>query len=177
MGQVFPSSTGQAGKLNTNADALSKSPQAPAPSEGIVEEETHVAVVQTKPSESSSITSLLESSPRPVEKQSFAVEQSRDPEVQELKHFLEKQELPTDEERARHIMMQSSLFALMDDVLYYLDPKQEHWKRVVLPRQLRQRILNENQNSQPRRFMQLSFDIGGGMGCTQTPFATVPSVL
>ncbi len=61
-----------------------------------------------------------------------------------MRLFLVKTELPLDDRQARRITLQSSLFSLVDDTLYYLDPKQEHRKRVVVPRQLRRRILKEN---------------------------------
>ena len=61
--------------------------------------------------------------------------------------FLEKGELPLNEKRARRIALQASLFTLVDGVLFYLDPKQEHWKRAVVPSHLREQLLQENHSS------------------------------
>ena len=134
----------RSGRLNAAADALSRSPQVGAPDEGIAEREVQVATVQTAMSD---IQSLLQSAPLPCDQQSFALEQQKDPEIVEIVAFLEKDELPSDEERARHIALQSSLFALVDGVLFFLDPKQEHRRRVVVPRHLREQLLQETHSS------------------------------
>ena len=134
----------RSGRLNIAADVLSRSPQPEAPDEGVAEQEVQVAIVQAEPS---TIQSLLQSTPFPFSQQSFALEQRKDPEVVEIVMFLEKGELPLDERRARRIALQASLFTLVEGVLFYIDPKQEHRKRVVVPRHLREQLLQENHSS------------------------------
>ena len=115
----------RAGRLNAAVDALSRNPQPEAPCEGTAEQEVQVATVQT---ETSTIQSLLLSAPLASSQQSFAVAQQKDPEILEIVMFLEKGELPYDEKRACWITLQASLFTLVDGMLFYIDPKQEHRK-------------------------------------------------
>ena len=72
------------------------------------------------------IESLLQSSPKERSSNSFSAEQGRDPEVQDIISFAWKVELPVDDGRAHRIAIQGSLFTLDNDILYYLDLKQEY---------------------------------------------------
>ena len=65
------------GKVNTNADALSRCLQAPAPHEGLAELEVQVAAVESEVTSGGrmTISELLESEPAMVEPVSFAEEQ------------------------------------------------------------------------------------------------------
>lgn len=134
----------RSGKLNASADALSRSPQAPAPSEGIGEEEVQVAAITALENTEIDIDALLSSDPCPVISESFASEQRKDPQVQEIIHFLEREELPLEPKRARKIALQASSFVLKDGMLFYLDPKQKHRKRAVVPTHLQNQVLEEN---------------------------------
>ena len=131
----------RSGKSNTNADALSRNPQGPAPKTGIGESELQVATVA---SGEMNICTLLESDPKPSELESLGDEQRRDPQVMEIFRFMEAEELPSDSKRARKIATQQSLFTIVDDVLYFVDPKQDHRRRAVVPRHLQEQILEEN---------------------------------
>ena len=107
------------GKSNASADALSHSPQAMAPPEGIAEGEVQVADVSA-----SDIQSLLRAAPgQGLKANSFVHEQHRDPELKSLALFLETGELPQEEAQAHKIALQSSLFVLVDTILYFVDPK------------------------------------------------------
>ena len=91
----------KAGKTNLNADALSRSPQAPAPSEGIAEAEVQVAIVRSPDAESTDIETLLKAEPAsPLLVRSFAEEQRQDPKLLDYNHFLETGELPLDQQIA-----------------------------------------------------------------------------
>ena len=68
--------------------------------------------------------------------------------------LLEKGELPLNEKRACRIALQASLFALVDGMLFYLDPKQEHRKRAIVTSHLREQLLQENHSSLMRRCME-----------------------
>jgi len=39
---------------------------------------------------------------------------------------------------------QASMLTLVDDILYYVHPKQENRRRVVVPKHLRKQIMEEN---------------------------------
>ena len=131
----------RSGKTNLSADALSRSPHMPAPREGIAQTDVQVSVVEV------STESLLKAEPEPhplAGMNSFSQEQRKDTVVLEIIHFLERGELPSDEGRARKIALQSSMFALMDDVLYFIDPKQSKQQRVVVPMHLRPKVMEES---------------------------------
>ena len=69
-------------------------------------------------------------------------EQQRDPAERELSEFLENGKLPEDEVKACKLALQSSEFALVDGIVYYVNPK-SRCKRAVVPCQSRQKILQE----------------------------------
>ena len=142
----------RAGKLNSIADALSRSPQEEAPVEGVTEQELQVSSVQSDPLREDGITptevtDLLETSPMPIQSQDFAVEQGRDPRLKEIIDFLEQGDLPEEEKRARQIALQKSQFTLQGNILYYLDHKQGHHKRVAVSAHLREQLLTETHSS------------------------------
>ena len=138
----------RSGKTNLSADALSRSPQAPPPA-GSDDNEIQVAAVTSHSDKETSIQSLLQLEPgresnHPNESVSFASEQRKDPHVKEIIQFLEKGELPHDPTRARKIAVQGPLFTLVDDVLFYLDPKHNDRRRAVVPEHIRGRVMEEN---------------------------------
>ena len=137
----------RAGRENVGADALSRSPHAPAPDRGIGEEEIQVAVVsargappQEPVSQQGSISSLLESAvdplPRISPRDSYLEEQKRDPQLREGIAFLNTGVLPEDEVRARKVATQAPLFTIVDGTLYYIDSRHGCIKRAVVPRHL-----------------------------------------
>lgn len=67
--------------------------------------------------------------------------------LKEIIEFLEMEQLPYDHKTARKITLQASLFTIDDQVIYYIDPKQKHQKRVVVPSHLQEQILLENHSS------------------------------
>ena len=145
----------RAGKFNSVADALSRSPQEEAPVEGVAEQELQVSVIQssqlrgdngTSPSPAE-VSDLLEVSPAHTQCDDFALEQRRDPKLKEVIDFLERGELPEEEKTARQIALQKSQFTLQDNILYYLDHKQGHHKRVAVPRHVREQLLTEHHSS------------------------------
>ena len=131
----------RSGKANINADALSRNPQAPAPKEGISEGELQVAAVSSEPTTSTDV--LLQAEPLVGTPISFGEEQQKDPHLKNIIHFLNTDELPLDVKQARKIAAQQTMFVVIDDVLYYVDSKRDHQRRIVVPKQLRERILEE----------------------------------
>jgi len=66
----------------------------------------------------------------------FGKEQRNDPDVKEIIDFLEQVALPEDKKKAQKIALQESLFAVVDGILYFVDPKHNNRKSVVMPRWL-----------------------------------------
>ena len=110
------------GKANLNTDALSRSPQAPTPEEGIAQSDVQVSVVD---SERANIEDLLETPPASDSLPDYQQEQQKDPRLLQIIHFLEKKDLPPEEELARMTSLESPLFTIVDGVLYFVDPKQK----------------------------------------------------
>ena len=71
----------------------------------------------------------------------LAAEQEKDPEVNELKRFLEHGSLPADPEKAKKMALQQTLFVVVDGVVYYIDPKRNNCKRAVAPKTLQLSLL------------------------------------
>ena len=71
---------------------------------------------------------------------SFAMEQRKDTEILD---YLECGTFPDDDSRARKIVLQGSQIAAIDEILYFIDPKQKNQRRVAVPEHLRQQILRE----------------------------------
>ena len=131
----------RSGKENANADALSRNPVDPAPESAIGEGDVQVFAVTA----STTIPELLEAAPTPIEDVDyFAREQLKDPDVLELIRYLDSGELPAGDTKARKLVAQAFSFALVNGILYFVDPRREDRKRAVVPVQLRGSILEEN---------------------------------
>ena len=142
----------RAGRLNHVADALSRSPHDEAPAEGVAERELQVASIQSEgqahtPKESEEISVLLQMPPSSICNSDFATEQRRDPNLEQVINFLVAGNLPSEEKTARQIILQKSLFTIQHDILYYVDPRQAHTRRVAVPRHLREQLLQEHHSS------------------------------
>ena len=124
--------TYRAGRLN-NADALSWSPCGEMPAEGEVHDEVQVCHVQSQATlesepaddKSADVTDLLGRPPLQPLNESFADEQREDPEIVEMIKFLQRGKLPTDDQRARQIVLQKPVFTMEEGMLFYLDPAPE----------------------------------------------------
>ena len=70
---------------------------------------------------------LLQMDPNPLdhgeESSNFVYEQRKDPDIREIAAFLEQGELPTDEAKARRLALRGTMFALIDEVVYFIDPQ------------------------------------------------------
>ena len=129
----------RSGKSNANADALSRSPQSPASKEGIAQGELQVSQIQSADVD---IQSLLHAAPgHEPDLYSFAQEQCKDPDLNAMVAFLEKKELPQEEDRACTIALQSPLFVMVESVLYFVDSKQNSQKRAVVPKHMREQLI------------------------------------
>ena len=128
------------GRENANADTLSRSPCGEQPMESTVTD-TQVGAVRTS---DVSIPDLLMSEPAIVQQSSFAEEQQKDPEIEEMVAYLLHGKLPECAKTAKKLATQVTLFALVNEILYFLDKKRGERKRCVVPRQLRRSIIEEN---------------------------------
>lgn len=84
----------RAGRYNVSADALSRCPHASSPAHGIGEGETQVSAITT--AEGPDLPSLLQTPPAPRDEIDYPKEQLKDPELRELKLYVEQDTLPDD---------------------------------------------------------------------------------
>ena len=103
------------GRLNSSADALSRSPQGTLRQASHDHSEPQVSAITS--SDVADIPSLLGSSVDSTAPVCFGDEQRKDSDLVEIFAFLQSQELPADEKRARMIALQSSLFSVEEDTL------------------------------------------------------------
>ena len=134
---------------NAGADTLSRNPIA-----SVSEEQTdgEVQVAQVKTTATSdlsdvSISQLLDMPPSQDNTQlmcSLDKEQEKDSELNSVIKFPETGVLPDHEQLAKKIAAQASQFVMIDGILYFIDAKHGNRRRVVVPRQLREKIMQEN---------------------------------
>lgn len=74
----------------------------------------------------------------------FHSEQQKDVKVKELYDYVARGKVPEDKQQANKLCGQAVHFAVIDDILYFIDSKQEGRKRVVVPAHLQEQILKEN---------------------------------
>ena len=94
------------GCLNSSADALSHSPQSSSADESANQDDPRVATVTTTTLGSApDIATLLSADPANLVPGNFADEQRKDPDLLEIINFIQKEELPREEKRARKIAL------------------------------------------------------------------------
>ena len=103
------------GRKNSNVDALSRSRLdcADDSSEGQV-----------------ATASSIPESPPSTE---MTVLQHEDPDLQMILSYLEKKELPSDEKKARRLVLESDCYTMLDEVFYFVDNSRENRLRVAAP--------------------------------------------
>ena len=125
----------RAWRENARADALSRSPATPPPTVGVAEGEAQMASVDT-----SDISSLLQADPAIGECSDLPSEQR---ELKIIIDFLKEDKLLEDPVQARKLAAQEPQFSLIGGVLYYIDSRHDHRKRVVVHSDLREKLLRE----------------------------------
>ena len=132
--------TYRAGRENANAAALSCCPVGGETADTSVPD-VQVAQIKT----AGDITELLQ---KPTSVSDTAVhysqEQEKDPEIIELSKFLSQGQLPDDSQRAKKIASQAPSFALIDDIVYFIDSKRNHQRCCVVPTHLCAHLMEEN---------------------------------
>lgn len=117
----------RSGTNNTNADALSCNPlhHLPDQSETVGEGEIQVATAQ---SDNTNISTILTDNGDYIkseqhEQQSFAEQQREDTDILPIIIFTEEGKLPDDSQQAEKIAAQATQFTVVDQVLYFIDPR------------------------------------------------------
>ena len=137
------------GKENMNADILSRTPADKAPDIFQSDEVQIAAIHTTQPATELDIRSLLSrhhsltDSANSAPTNEFALSQQQDPELLKIIRFLTNDLLPDDKTDAKKIVAQAHSFAIVDGVLYFIDVKHNHQKRCVVPKQLRNQLMEE----------------------------------
>ena len=134
----------RSGKKNPHADCLSRQPVMAAPSDKDSNTEVQVAAISCELP--ATISDVLQEEPREAEHNStaFCDEQMKDPELSSIILYLRDGTLPGDATLAKKIVAESTLYALCNNVLYFVGPKQTEISRVVVPQHLRHRIMQEH---------------------------------
>ena len=106
----------------------------------------------------------------------FGIEQRKDPEVLKMfQLYIGNETLPEEEKEANRIVLQSNLFTVTNDVLYFIDSKQNYKKRAVVPNHFK---TTDNEvkplQSNGWTLFRESFvtgnwpEVGGGLECIMT---------
>ena len=74
--------------------------------------------------------------------------QSKDDELHLVRQYLKDGSLPSDEKRACKILLQKDQFVLLEDVLYHIDSSPQHRLRIVIPYEMRHKLMEENHSGQ-----------------------------
>ena len=131
------------GKENQHADALSRQPVLSAPPD---DDDTskEVQIAHISSDEGMNISTLLCEDLENVTNysDSFHEEQLKDPTLHPIMVYLSEGELPENAELAAKIVMQASLYTMVDKILYYIGQKNSP-PRVVVPSDHKQKLIKE----------------------------------
>ena len=95
------------------------------------------AINTTQSEESDKIDSLLRAIPvESSNTDNYAEEQFKDQNIKILIDYLEKGMLPEDKHLTNKVIAQAPLFTLADQILYFIDTKQNNMRQVVVPHHL-----------------------------------------
>ena len=124
------------GRKNSNADALSHSPLEVGVDDS--ESEADHSVLQ--------VGSPVANVPRETDELSKL--QSKDDELHLVREYLKDGTLPSDEKRARKILLQKDQFVLLENVLYHIDSSPQHRLQIAVPYERRHQLMEENHSGQ-----------------------------
>ena len=116
------------GKSNEAADALSRAP-----------------IQMSAPDDMGMVLQISSTHPEETLLQSIRTQQSQDKEIVDVINYLEKKIIPTDAKDAQHIaaIVKKGYFTL-DGILYYERNEVPGRRRLVVPEQLRNKVVSEN---------------------------------
>ena len=107
----------------------------PAPPHEDINTEVQTVVNSCKPS---AIDDLLQKEPKDTRNnnnghKTFSDEQLKDQELKPIILYLQDGNLPDDNTLAKKIVADATLYAIFNDILYYVGPTQKETSRVVVP--------------------------------------------
>ena len=126
------------GKQNTRADALSRNPTDNPEHHTL---DVQVAAISSRDVD---ISALLQTHPGEESSCLLDTEQEKDPELRQLRQFLEFGILPADDHSARRVAAQALSFTMVDNILYHVDGKRGGLRRAAVPQHLQQSILKDH---------------------------------
>ena len=131
------------GKINQPADALSRQPVLPAPVDDGTSEEVQIGHMSSD--DTISISTLLQENPNNVinSSDSFHEQQLRDSTLNSIMSYLSEGILPDDSQEAAKIIVQTSLYTMVDGILYYIGQKSDSSPWVVVPSEYKRRLIEE----------------------------------
>ena len=117
------------GKKNQPADALSRQPTLPAPVDDGTSEEAQIAHISSD--DTTDISTLLQEDPNNVSSsdESFCELQLKDPALRLIMSYLSEGILPDDSQVAAKIIVQASLYTIINGLLYYVGQKSDNTPR------------------------------------------------
>ena len=121
------------GRENSRADTLSRNPVP----------DVQVAQVQTSDIADTDISQLLKMPPPTQSLNGFHKEQAKDPKLQKILNYLDRGLLPDNNQEAKKIVAQVSQFAIVQNVLYFIDISRQNLRRAAVPSHLQERIMAE----------------------------------
>ena len=122
------------GRENSKADALSRNP-VPDVQVAQVHSSSDLADVD--------ISQLLTMPPQTQSLTNFDQEQGKDPKLKKIIDYLNKDLLPDDGQETKKIAAQASQFAIVQNVLYFIDASRQNLRRAAVPSHLQQQIMAE----------------------------------
>ena len=124
------------GKSNEAADALSRAP-------------AYMKEVSAHSDENGMVLQITVSTyPEEALLQNIQTQQSEDREIVDIINYLEKKILPTDSKEAKHIAVISKKgYFVLDGILYYESSEVPDRRRLVVPQQLRDKVVSENHDT------------------------------
>ena len=109
-------------------------------------DEVQIAMISSQPG---TIDSLLQADTA-IDNSSdeFSTEQFKDEQLQPVILYLRDGILPEAEKSAKNIVVQATLYTIVNGILYYVGPTQTETSRVVVPQHLRHKIMQEHHDGQ-----------------------------
>ena len=118
------------GRVNFNADALSR---APVDKSHPCEEDMEVQVAQVSADAGDVSQHLAE----------LEELQGQDSELGQIVQYVQEGVMPEDSKVQRCVLTEKGRFVVLDGILYYVDPARKDRTRLVVPRVLRQKLMEE----------------------------------
>ena len=121
----------RSGKKNQHTDCISRQPVWTALNEDAADGEVQVAMISTQ---ANTISDLLQTQPEQIKDSNvFSSEQLKDKELKPIILYLKDGILPTDRDLASQMVIKTSIYTLIDDILYYIGHEKDVSLRAIVP--------------------------------------------